>query len=72
MVGFGRLFGFVPAWALSWIVFRWFKTNSPKKGGGIIGMAPGSIAIHLAVGPVLIGALYDWQGGVWQAPLYVI
>jgi CP family cyanate transporter-like MFS transporter len=64
--GFGISMGFILG-----LSFVGLRTNSPKQAAALSGMAQLIGYTLAAVGPVLIGALYDWQGS-WQAPLYVI
>jgi CP family cyanate transporter-like MFS transporter len=64
--GFGISIGFILG-----LSFVGLRTNSPKQAAALSGMAQLIGYTLAAVGPVLIGALYDWQGS-WQAPLYVI
>ncbi|MEP7728851.1 MFS transporter [Marinomonas primoryensis] len=64
--GFGTSMGFILG-----LSFVGLRTNSPKQAAALSGMAQLIGYTLAAVGPVLIGALYDWQGS-WQAPLYVI
>jgi len=64
--GFGVSMGFILG--LSFVSLR---THSPKQAAALSGMAQLIGYTLAAIGPVLIGALYDWQGS-WQAPLYII
>jgi len=79
-------FLFIPSWSGVWSVFFGFgvsmgfilglsfvslRTDSPKQAAALSGMAQLIGYTLAAVGPVLIGALYDWHRS-WQAPLYVI
>ncbi|SBS25384.1 Inner membrane transport protein YeaN [Marinomonas spartinae] len=64
--GFGISMGFILG--LSFVSLR---THSPKQAAALSGMAQLIGYTLAAIGPVLIGALYDWQQA-WIAPLYVM
>ena len=64
--GFGISMGFILG--LSFVSLR---TNSPKQAASLSGMAQLMGYTLAAIGPVLIGALYDWQHS-WNAPLYIM
>lgn len=79
-------FIFVPSWSGVWSVsfgfgvsmgfilglsFVSLRTNSPKQAAALSGMAQLIGYTLAAIGPVLIGALYDWQQS-WTTPLYVM
>ncbi|MBU1296713.1 MAG: MFS transporter [Gammaproteobacteria bacterium] len=64
--GFGVSMGFILG--LSFVSLR---TNSPKQAAALSGMAQLIGYTLAAIGPVLIGALYDWQQS-WTASLYVM
>lgn len=64
--GFGISMGFILG--LSFVSLR---THSPKQAAALSGMAQLIGYTLAAIGPVLIGALYDLQQS-WTAPLYII
>jgi MFS transporter, CP family, cyanate transporter len=64
--GFGVSMGFILG--LSFVSLR---THSPKQAAALSGMAQLIGYTLAAIGPVLIGALYDIQQS-WTAPLYII
>jgi len=64
--GFGISMGFILG--LSFVSLR---THSPKQAAALSGMAQLIGYTLAAIGPVLIGALYDWQQA-WTAPLYIM
>lgn len=64
--GFGISMGFILG--LSFVSLR---TKTPKQAAALSGMAQLIGYTLAAIGPVLIGALYDWQHS-WSAPLYIM
>ncbi len=64
--GFGISMGFILG--LSFIGMR---TDTPKQAASLSGMSQLFGYTLAALGPVLIGALYDWQQS-WHPPLYVL
>ncbi|MBR7888036.1 MFS transporter [Marinomonas sp. A79] len=79
-------FLFMPAWSAVWSVsfgfgvsmgfilglsFVGMRTHSPKQAAALSGMAQLIGYTLAAIGPVVIGALYDWQQS-WDIPLYLL
>lgn len=79
-------FLFVPTWSALWSVsfgfgasmgfilglsFVGMRTHSPKQAAALSGMAQLIGYTLAAIGPVLIGALYDWRQS-WDSPLYLL
>ncbi|MBJ7536453.1 MFS transporter [Marinomonas transparens] len=77
---------FIPSWSALWaflfgfgvcmafilgLSFISLRTQSPKQAAALSGMAQFVSYTLAALGPVLFGALYDWQES-WQIPLYVL
>lgn len=79
-------FLFVPSWSALWCVsfgfgismgfilglsFVSLRTHSPKQAAALSGMAQLIGYTLAAIGPVMIGALFDWHQS-WTLPLFVM
>ncbi|MCB5161745.1 MFS transporter [Marinomonas algarum] len=66
LFGFGISMGFILG-----LSFVGMRTHSPKQAAALSGMAQLIGYTLAAIGPVFIGALYDWRQS-WDWPLYIL